>query len=381
MSELNKNTDGSQEYVGRYEKTENEYVGKHEKPAPKPLRPLKPLKKNDGGAEQKPVRPAAAKRPEGAPARKRPAEGQPARKQTAEGQAPRKRPADPAQAKKRRAAEAKKKAREQALIRKQKKKERRRNRITNSVAWVNVAAVGGILAFGAVYMLFFEHETISNDENRYLAKFPEFSSESYFKGEYTEGIADYYNDTVPNRDFFKQIITNDLMPLKGRKFGDDGVELIGMAVEKKQTETTTTVSTTTGTGTTVEATATETTTTLPKAIDPAVDGEMANNILIANDRGIMIYGGAWGAEKEYAEYVNEYKEQLPNVNIYSLVAPTACSFYTPENYKDLFESEKKDIDSIAKSLKKVTAVDAYTPLLAHKNENIYSRTDHHWQPL
>ena len=381
MSELNKNTDGSQEYVGRYEKTENEYVGKHEKPAPKPLRPLKPLKKNDGGAEQKPVRPAAAKRPEGAPARKRPAEGQPARKQTAEGQAPRKRPADPAQAKKRRAAEAKKKAREQALIRKQKKKERRRNRITNSVAWVNVAAVGGILAFGAVYMLFFEHETISNDENRYLAKFPEFSSESYFKGEYTEGIADYYNDTVPNRDFFKQIITNDLMPLKGRKFGDDGVELIGMAVEKKQTETTTTVSTTTGTGTTVEATATETTTTLPKAIDPAVDGEMANNILIANDRGIMIYGGPWGAEKEYAEYVNEYKEQLPNVNIYSLVAPTACSFYTPENYKDLFESEKKDIDSIAKSLKKVTVVDAYTPLLAHKNENIYSRTDHHWQPL
>ena len=376
MSEINKNTDGSQEYVGRYEK----------QPVP-PLRPLRPLKKASEGNEQpKPApskavsesesdapapkkRPAAS--PDGTAAKKRPPvseNGEPVKKR-------------PAKTKKQKAAEAKQRAKEKARIRRQKRRERRRNRITNAVAWVNVVAVSGILACGAGYMLFFEHETISKDENRYLAKFPEFSAESYFNGEYTEGIADYYNDTVPNRDFFKQIITNDLMPLKGRKFGDDSVELIGMAVEKKQTETTTTVTTTTGTGTTAEAVTTETTTTLPKAIDPAADGEMANNILIANDRGIMIYGGAWGAEKEYAEYVNEYKEMLPDVNIYSLVAPTACSFYTPENYKDMFESEKKDLDSIKKSLKKVTHVDAYTPLLAHKNEDIYSRTDHHWQPL
>lgn len=366
MSEMNNKKDGSQEYVGRYEKKENEYVGRYEKTAEQPLRKLKPLKKAT-------VQPAenAQVASEPKPVPKRPANGQP----------PKKRPFSPAQAKKQKAAAAKKKAREQAFIRKQKRKERRRNRITNAVAWINVAAVGGILFCGAVYMFAFEHETISNDENRYLAKFPEFSTESYFKGEYTEGIANYFNDTVPNRDFFKKIITNDIMPLKGRKFGDDGVELIGMAVEKKQTATTTTVSTTVGTGTTAETSATETTTTLPKAIDPAVDGEMANNILIANNRGIMIYGGAWGAEKEYAEYVNSYKEQMPKVDVYSLVAPTACSFYTPENYKDLFESEKKDLDSIAKSLKKVTAVDAYTPLLAHKNEDIYSRTDHHWQPL
>ena len=391
MKELKRNPVNSEksEYVGRYEKApESEYVGKHEKQSVPPLRPLKPLKRAGSPAadrqetaedtnkivqEKKKAAPSSAARP----MRKKPsAENVQA---VSEQKAPA--PKRPPMTKKQRAAAAKAKAREQAKIRRQKRRERRRKRITNAVAWVNVAAVGGLLAFGAVYMFAFEHETIAKDENRYLAKFPEFSSDSYFKGEYTEGIADYYNDTVPNRDFFKQIITNDLMPLKGRKFGNDGVELIGMAVEKKPVETTTTVMTTTGTGTTVETSSTATTTTLPKAVDPAVDDEMANNILIANNRGIMIYGGAWGAEKEYAEYVNSYKEQLPDVNVYSLVAPTACSFYTPENYKDLFESEKKDIDSIKRNLKDVTAVDAYTPLLAHKNEDIYSRTDHHWQPL
>ena len=373
MSEINKNNSSPEngEYVGRYEKRPDNPAASSGNP--RPLKPLKPLKKagttSSASQTEKPRVRKPAENAQG-PKPARPA-GQTVRRTEA-----------PVGKKKKKSAAEKEAARQRAIKRKQEKRERRHNKITRGIAWVNVAAVGGLLAFGSVYMLFFKHETISQDENRYLAKFPEFTAESYFKGEYTEGIADYYDDTVPNRDTFKKIITNYITPLKGRKFGDDEVELHGIAFEKKDTQTTTAaVTTTSGTGTAVVTTAAETTTTLPSAVDPAVDGEMANNILIANNRGIMIYGGAWGNEKEYADYVNEYKEALPKVNIYSLVAPTACSFYTPENYKDLFESEKKDIDSIKRSLKNVTAVDAYTPLLAHKNEDIYSRTDHHWQPL
>ena len=119
MSEMNNKKDGSQEYVGRYEKKENEYVGRYEKTAEQPLRKLKPLKKAT-------VQPAenAQVASEPKPVPKRPANGQP----------PKKRPVSPAQAKKQKAAAAKKKAREQAFIRKQKRKERRRNRITNAVA-------------------------------------------------------------------------------------------------------------------------------------------------------------------------------------------------------------------------------------------------------
>lgn len=355
MSELNNNKVNStsaenQEYVGRYEKRN---------PEEQPLRPLKPVRRavNQNTASEKPkVKPVSHFKEIEDPQKRRIAE--------------------------------KKLKRQNAEIRRRKKKERRQKKITNAIAGINVAALGGLLVCGAVYMFALEHETIANDENRYLAKFPEFSVESYFDGEYTEGIANYYDDTVPNRSLIKQFITKSIMPLKGRKYGDDGVELHGIAFENRN-EVTTAVTTTTapaisliGTTMTGDVTTTVTTTAPPPIEDnPAADGEMTNNILIANNRGINIYGGGWGLEKEYARFVNDYKKSLPTVNVYSLTAPTAGSFYTPENYKDLFSSEKDDFDSIAEELVDVFQVDAYSALLAHKNEDIYSRTDHHWQPL
>ncbi|HOH88427.1 DHHW family protein, partial [Ruminococcus sp.] len=61
--------------------------------------------------------------------------------------------------------------------------------------------------------------------------------------------------------------------------------------------------------------------------------------------------------------------------------PTSSSFYLPEEYSNLAYSEKDDFDKIEESLKGVIPVDAYNILNAHKDEAIYSRTDHHWQPL
>lgn len=258
--------------------------------------------------------------------------------------------------------------------------------VTNVFALLNIIVIVLILFGGFAYLLFFERETVSHEENRNLNEFPAFSVNSYLKGEYTEGIADYYDDTVPNRSFFKTIISKYILPLKGVKYGDDSVELYNTAkdtpekTEKPVAETTqTTVSATTGTGTVTTTTTTE---TLPDNKEAAANGEISNNILVVNKRGIMLYGGAWGNEINYAEDVNAYKDALgKDVNVYSMVLPTSVSYYLPENYLDLVESEKDDLDSIKKHLKKVTHVDAYTALLRHKKENIYSRTDHHWLPL
>ena len=116
--------------------------------------------------------------------------------------------------------------------------------------------------------------------------------------------------------------------------------------------------------------------------EPApAEGELTNNILIVNKRGITLYGGAWVTEQEYASYINAYKEALGNVNVYSMVLPTSSSFYLPENYQNLAQSEKADFDKIDAALSNVLSVDAYSSLLYHKDEPIYSRTDHHWQPL
>lgn len=273
-----------------------------------------------------------------------------------------------------------------------KNNKKHQNFVNNAFALFNIIVIILVLLAGFVYLLFFKRDTVSHEENRNLTEFPKFSVESYLKGEYTEGIANYYDDTVPNRSFFKTVISKYIMPLKGVKYsssGDDGdgVELYNTAKDNSQeqpkenpTESKqTTVSGTTGTGTITTTTTAE---TLPDANVAAANGELANNILVVNKRGIMLYGGAWGNEIKYAEDVNAYKEALgKDINVYSMVLPTSVSYYLPENYLDLVESEKKDLDSIEENLKDVINVDAYTALLKHKQEALYSRTDHHWQPL
>ena len=53
-------------------------------------------------------------------------------------------------------------------------------------------------------LLVLPRSTISMMEKRELATFPKFSWESYFSGEYTAAIANYFDDTVPFRDTLKQ---------------------------------------------------------------------------------------------------------------------------------------------------------------------------------
>ncbi|MCC8135603.1 MAG: hypothetical protein LIO40_02875 [Ruminococcus sp.] len=280
---------------------------------------------------------------------------------------------------------------------------RKRVLVNHYMRIINIFVISLVFITGFVYLLVFERETVSNEENRNLAKFPEFSIASYLSGDYTEGIAEYYDDTVHNRSKIKEFISSKLLPLKGKKYGEDEITLYGSGFENQEeddpdppplpdpteppttepVETSTDASTVTAASTTTaETTTTTTTTTVPDNNNPAADGEIANNIVVANNRGLMLYGGSFKNGLEYASYVNAYKEQLgDSVNVYSMVCPTAVSYYMPENYLDLTASEKDNIDNINSGLVNVTPIDVYNTLLLHKSEDIYSRTDHHWQPL
>ena len=55
----------------------------------------------------------------------------------------------------------------------------------------------------AVLLIVIPRSDISYIEKRKLAEFPEFSFESYFSGEYTAKVTEFYDDTVPDRDNFK----------------------------------------------------------------------------------------------------------------------------------------------------------------------------------
>lgn len=135
----------------------------------------------------------------------------------------------------------------------------------------------------------------------------------------------------------------------------------------------------------VESSSSQESSSTTENIDPN-EGEMSGSILVLNDgRGIVLYGGGKANGKEYASYLNTIKSNLANsgndINVYSLVSPTAGSYYLPDKYKGYMASEKDNIDNINANLSGVTPVDVYSVFEQHKSEHIFSRTDHHWQPL
>lgn len=71
-----------------------------------------------------------------------------------------------------------------------------------------------------------------------------------------------------------------------------------------------------------------------------------------------------------------------DINIYLMAIPSANSFYTPDAARSWMRSEADAINAIYANLdSSITIVDVYSALAVHADEDIYSRTDHHWAPL
>lgn len=259
---------------------------------------------------------------------------------------------------------------------------------------LNVLVIGTLVTGTALWFLFGTRPTESEIENRNLAKFPSFSWSDYISGKYTADIANYYNDTVPKREWFKNL-TASMRRHMGVQMEDD-VKFYGTLHVNKDSEPETTdllVTTQpihTQVGTEPVTTAQDqpavsqqitaaTTVAVEENDDSKEDGEISNNILIYKKRGIMLYGGSYAAGRNYASYVNAYKSDLgENVNVYSMVIPTPCSYYMPDKYKNLIGSEQGNIDNINQYLDGVEPVNVYDILGQHTDELIYPRTDHHW---
>lgn len=159
-------------------------------------------------------------------------------------------------------------------------------------------------------------------------------------------------------------------------------------------QTTTTVTTTTAETTTSEPTQTEETTSSEAAAQttaqPADDsGEYSvvgeNGILVTKIDGhywgLMPCWGTYGLCDSYVAAVNDFAKKLPDVKVYNMTIPTSVEFYLPAGNDGFTASQKSKIDYIAENLKDVTNVNVYDTLEEHKDEHIFSRTDHHWQPL
>ena len=172
-----------------------------------------------------------------------------------------------------------------------------------------------------------------------------------------------------------------------------------------ETETTPEETTTKETTTTTKATTTTTATTTTKAVntskrpveevqyDPNVSympsyGEWIGNIVVADKnegykvRGLPMCYGYLSTGAQYAQMINSYKQTFPDINFYNMSIPLASAFYIPPNMKNEFPDQHKLITNIGDNLDgSIANIDVYAALAPHLSEYLYSRTDHHWQPL
>jgi hypothetical protein len=254
-------------------------------------------------------------------------------------------------------------------------------------------AVMTVLVSITLIMFLLPRPTESVKENRMLAPFPKLTFDTYVDGSFTRDLTKWFADTVPFRD--------DLVELSGRinelegirqdniKFHgnvnivaeeEGGVHIITQVTEPPQTVATTLPSV-------GIATEPRITVTTPAETDPPQTGDQTmefnnNGIVTVGDRSFMLFGGSSAQGKYYADVINAYKAEMgDDVNVYSMVVPTAVEFYLPAQYSDYSASEKTQIDHIYNNLVNVTPVDAYSELKAHTNEDIYLKTDHHWAQL
>ncbi len=256
---------------------------------------------------------------------------------------------------------------------------------------IGVSLLSGVVIVVAAVLLIAPRSTISYEENRLLAEKPKFSLTSLLDGSYTSGWSEYYNDTVPFRSKLKKTISA-MMQWTGVQSEEDTVFFGNVSQVKKKTttpvETTETVETTvavTAAGndeTNTEPAVTTTVVTTTEDPDDGPAAEIGEGIILDHKRAVCVYGGSFSVGQDYAETLNAYQQDLgSDVQVYSLVAPTAVSYYLPEEYANYTASETENIDNINSYLNGVKPVDVYNALKPHTAEAIYARTDHHWLPL
>ncbi|MBR0231353.1 MAG: hypothetical protein IJQ53_03910 [Clostridia bacterium] len=111
------------------------------------------------------------------------------------------------------------------------------------------------------------------------------------------------------------------------------------------------------------------------------DAYISNGVIISNLRVMENFGGNAESGAATAAKLNNFKSNVGGVNVYVLACPLASAFYAPEKYSGAITRHVDCFTALRDNLSGVKYVDALGALSLHVNEDIYSRTDHHWNAL
>lgn len=286
--------------------------------------------------------------------------------------------------------------------RRRKPKPSRRELLNMRLSVLSVGVMVILFALMTLYLLLFPRSTVSQIENRNLAEFPKFSFASYFSGSFTADVATWFDDTVPNHDGFKNM-SNSIKNLFGMKMFASTVSTAKPETDSTDNTDTSAANGDTQTTTPANGTVPNNTNLLQYAagrVFPAVSAadekmgrdfstednstlEWVNNLLVVNWdnhwRCMEAFGGGGGTA--YADALNDLQSKVGSgVTIWSMPAPTASAIYTPKNGIDYVGDQKECFDGVAEKLNAgIQSVNVVDVMKKHAEEDIYLRTDHHWQ--
>ncbi len=269
----------------------------------------------------------------------------------------------------------------------------------------------------SVFNLFWPDQAVSADENRSLKQRPALSWQGLKTGSYTQEYEEYFSDQFPFRSFFINL-NSRLVELVTSPFAGD-LELVlgpddeeadigqGERLDHDPTDkvilatptpppsssssaaatltppptspaTSDTVSPTAAPSPTIQASPTPEPT---KGPTPGVEGkvETVSGVIILENRAMELFYFSESRSERYVQLVNRLQEKVPQAQVYSLIAPTALEFYSPDSYHSGQSSQIDAIKNVYSRLNPaVKKVDAYSKIVAKWQDYLYFRTDHHW---
>lgn len=268
-----------------------------------------------------------------------------------------------------------------------------------------------LVVFGCWFLIGASASSISESENRTLARMPSLTTDNMFDGVFADGVEAYVADHFPMRESLMGVnfgirenlgIKSGELTVYDIDVGEGGIdendEMETQANEKPellasvaQMDDGSPDVKEDGPGKTpvpvpVPVPASAATASASPA-RPGQDGGarygITNGIMIYRGRALQMFGGPPKGSPGWARAVNAYRKALPaGVKVYGLIVPSAAEFYATESARRRSKPEKPNIDASYAMLDPgVIAVPAHAELSLHTAEPIYLRTDHHWSGL
>ena len=211
--------------------------------------------------------------------------------------------------------------------------------------------VGVLAVIGLIGLLIFLRPAVSETEGRELTPFPAFSWDAFVSGSYFSGITAWYADTFPGRDglIAAQHALEKLYGIRTSQIILPGTDPTGP--------------------------------TDPGSIRDEVIEQPTEGIYVKGDSAFEIFTYQESKASRYAALLNRARAEMPGVELYDLVVPLSYAVnMTAGEQRSIGASDAAD--AIAKIYAKmdpsIRTVNILPELLAHSDEYLYFRTDHHW---